>query len=465
MLNEVFLDRDGMIWIGSTQNGLIKFDPDTKSVESFTYDADDPNGIGSNYINSIYEDNLGNLWIGHWGDGISVLDKGTKKFHHYKYDPKNPRGLSDQIVSSITQENDSLFWVCTHTGFNQLNRTTGIFKHYLEKDGLANNVTYESLKDNNGNIWISTNAGLSRFDPREETFTNYSQQDGLPGNEFNSNARLKSSSGEFYFGGIDGFTVFRPEDLKQENFNAPLELISFSVFDSEQPIPHDQIVLPHNKNFLTFQFAALDFSSSQKIKYAIKLEGLREDWEDIGKYRIAHYTDLDPGEYTFRVRASTPNGVWGENEISTPFIINPPFWKTYWFIGLCIVLASGLIYFLHHLRLQQTIKVERLRNKIASDLHDEVGSSLTRISLYSDLLQSGVEQVNSKTYLLSIRDLSREIVSTMSDVVWSIDNNNDSCEALIIRIKDFATELLHPNNIQLTFTVAGINKTKKLILP
>ncbi len=462
MLNEVFRDREGMLWIGSTQDGLIKFNPISNSTESFSYDADNPESIGSNYINSISEDDSGNLWIGHWGDGISVLNKETNTFRHYNYDPRNVNGLSDQIVSNITQENDSIFWVCTHTGFNKLNINTGVFTHYLEKDGLGNNVTYELLKDPNGNLWISTNAGLSRFDPSKETFTNYSQLDGLPGNEFNANAILKSSAGEFYFGGIDGFTVFKPADMQEQKFDAPLVLTSFSLFNNERSIPQQQLELKHYENFLTFQFAALDLSSPHKIQYAVKLEGLREDWENIGNYRVANYTNLDPGQYTFRVRAANANGIWGENEISIPFTIHAPFWQTNWFLALCFIGVIGLIYFFHRLKLQQSLKVERLRNKIARDLHDEVGSSLTRISIYSDLLQSEAEQSTSKNHLLGIRNLSREIVDTMSDIVWSIDNNNDSCAALIIRIKDFASEILYPKNIQQSFEIVGINETKKI---
>ena len=142
-----------------------------------------------------------------------MFDKHTQKFVNYRHDRKNENGLSDQVVISITQQNDSIYWICTHSGLNKLNINTGKFTHFFEKDGLANNVVYEMLPDAQGNYWISTNGGISRFNPDTYTFKNYTQEDGLQSNEFNSNAALKSSSGELYFGGVNGFNVFKPSSI------------------------------------------------------------------------------------------------------------------------------------------------------------------------------------------------------------------------------------------------------------
>lgn len=461
-VDEILLDRDGTLWIGTTETGLFHFNPNTSAVEHFTINPKDPNSIGANFINSLYQDHRGNIWIGLWGGGMSMYDKVAKKFINYTYDRKNPKGLSDQVVISITQESDSTFWICTHTGLNRLNVNTGVFTHYFEKDGLANNVTYEVLTDTKNNVWISTNGGLSKFDPSTGTFKNYTQEDGLQSNEFNSKAALKSSIGELYFGGINGFTVFRPEQFRADTVMPQLVISTINVFDQELPIHQQKITLAYHQNYLSFRFAALEFSSPEKINYAYRLEGLNNQWIDAGNNRVASFTNLGPGSYTFRVKASNADGYWNDEGTFIQVVIYPPFWKTSWFIGLCILTVIGIAYALHRYRLTQSLQVERLRNKIASDLHDEVGSSLTRISIYSDLLQTGADENESKGYLTGISELSREIVSTMSDIVWSIDNRNDSIGALILRMKDFATEMTQSKNIEMDFAVEHIDETKTL---
>jgi ligand-binding sensor domain-containing protein/two-component sensor histidine kinase len=460
LVNEVYVERDGTLWVSTNENGLVHFSPDTDQVERFLFDPANPKSIGSNFINTVIEDGDGNIWVGFWGGGMAMLDKDTREFTNYKYDRKNPKGLSDQVVISIVPENDSIIWACTHTGLNRLNKQTGKFTHYFEKDGLPNNVVYEMLKDDEGNYWISTNKGLSKFNPVTKKFKNFTMDDGLQSNEFNSNAALRSSTGDFYFGGISGFNIFRPEKFKADTVPPTLVINSFKVFNQEYPV-QEETLLEYHENYISFQFAAIEFSSPEKIRYAYRLEGSDRHWVDAGDRRFADYTDLGPGSYTFRVRATNADGYVSEgNPIRV--VINPPFWKTWWFMLTSMVICASIIYSIHRYRLAQSLKVERLRNKIASDLHDEVGSSLTRISIYSDLVQSGTEATQSKNYLKSISEMSREIVSTMSDIVWSIDNRNDSTGALILRMKDFATEVLQAKNIEMSFTIEGVDENRTL---
>ena len=316
------------------------------------------------------------------------------------------------------------------------------------------------LKDDQANYWISTNKGLARFNPTTKKFKNFTMEDGLQSNEFNSNAALRSSTGDFYFGGINGFNVFRPESFKADTIPPSLVINSFKVFNQSYPV-QEKTLLEYYQNYVSFQFAAIEFSSPEKIRYAYKLEGSDRDWVDAADRRYADYTNLGPGNYTFHVRATNADGYVSEGK-SIQIIINPPFWKTWWFMLGSVVICASIIYSIHRYRLSQSLKVERLRNKIASDLHDEVGSSLTRISIYSELVQSGTEATQSKNYLKSISEMSREIVSTMSDIVWSIDNRNDSTGALILRMKDFATEVLQAKNIGMSFSVDGVVEGKTL---
>jgi ligand-binding sensor domain-containing protein/two-component sensor histidine kinase len=460
IVNDVRIGQDGTLWIGLHENGLVHFNPVTDELERFLFDPENPKSIGSNFINTVTEDNHGNVWVGFWGGGMAMFDKNIKEFTNYRYDRKNPKGLSDQVVISIHPEDDSIVWACTHTGLNRLNKQTGTFTHYFEKDGLPNNVVYEMLKDDEGNYWISTNKGLSKFNPVTKKFKNYTMDDGLQSDEFNSNSSLRSSTGDFYFGGISGFNLFRPEHFKADTIPPTLVINSVKVFNQEYPL-QKEIVLDYYENYISFQYAAIEFSSPEKIRYSFRLEGSDRDWVDAGDRRQANYTNLGPGNYTFRVRATNSDGYVNEGK-SIYITINPPFWKTWWFVLTSAIICASIIYSIHRYRLAQSLKVERLRNKIASDLHDEVGSSLTRISIYSELVQTGTEATQSKNYLKSISEMSREIVSTMSDIVWSIDNRNDSTGALILRMKDFATEVFQAKNIEMSFVVEGVDENRTL---
>lgn len=460
-VNNVLLDFDGTIWIGTYDNGLYHYDPKTDKVSSFKASLQNTNAIGANFINRLYLDKKNNLWIGLWGGGLSLFirDKGT--FINYRYDRNNKSGLSDQAVSGIIQHDDSTYFICTQTGINKLNRNTGKFTHYFEKDGLASNVTYDILPDNQGHYWITTNEGLIHFNPVNNTFKTYSETDGLAANEFNHRAVLASTSGYFYVGTIAGFSRFNPSDFKENKTPPILVIESYEVFDKTFPASGN-IQLPYDENYLTFHFSAIDFSSPEKIRYQYKLEGIDKDWQESGTSREAHYTNLDPGTYYFRVRAANADGYWTEPGATMKLHIAPPFWKTVWFLTLIILVISSIIYAAHRYRLQQSLKVERLRNKIASDLHDEVGSSLTRISIYADLIQNETADLESKNYLKGISALSREVVTTMSDIVWSIDNRYDTLEALLLRMKDFATEILQSKNIELHFQTSGLQPGKVL---
>jgi ligand-binding sensor domain-containing protein len=454
--DEVLLDNDNTLWISTNENGLFHLDPKTDQVTQYNHDPNNPHSLGANFLRTLYKDRKGNIWIGFWGGGMSMLDKTKNQFINYAYDRKNINGLSDQVVNNIEQENDSIYWISTQTGLNRFNINTGRFKHFFEKDNLISNVVYDMLRDEKGNYWISSNGGLSSLNSKTFQFRNYTEDDGLQSNEFNANASLKSTAGEFYFGGVNGFTVFDPAHIKENEKSMHVVLEQYKVHD-QSFIPEKTVHLDHHQNYLSFHFSALEFSAPKKIKYAYMLENFDKEWNQIGNSHEAFYTNLDPGKYVFRVKASNAEGFWSDEETTMTVMINPPFWRTWWFIFLVVVVLLSMMYGIHRYRLLQSLRLERLRNKIASDLHDEVGSSLTRISIYSDLLQNGMSEAENTGYLKRIGEVSREVVGTMSDIVWSIDSRNDSFGALILRMKDFANEILQAKNIEVDFNSTQID--------
>lgn len=354
-INTLYEDKSGTIWVGSPM-GLIKFDPRT---ETFTCHENIPGKkdcLSHGYVNVIYEDHAGEIWIGTKG-GLNLYRPGSRTFLHWKADPNDPKSLTNDNVSSIREGKPGIFWIGTWGGgLNRFHRESGTFTHYLEKDGLPNEIIYSILSDENGNLWLSTNKGISRFDPDKETFKNYDVGDGLQSNEFNSGAYYKSEDGEMFFGGINGFNAFYPHKITDNPHVPPVVITDFQVFGEpvtigaksllkQSVIETSAIRLPHDITVFSFDFAALDFSNPKKNKYAYKMEGFDKDWNyrDSSR-RYVTYTNLNPGEYVFRVKGSNNDGVWNEQGRAIKIIIIPPIWKTWWFQFILAIVFAVLSY-------------------------------------------------------------------------------------------------------------------------
>ncbi|MCP4694204.1 MAG: response regulator [Desulfobacterales bacterium] len=351
----IYEDRAGTLWLG-TEGGLNRFNREEKTFTSYRHDPDDPLSLSNNRIWTIHEDRAGAFWIGTDGGGLDRFDRETGRFHHYRHDPENPRSLSNNLVISLHEDRAGALWVGTGGGgLNKFDRENGTFTHYREKDGLPNDVIFGILEDKQGFLWFSTVAGATRFDPRTGACRNYDVSDGLQDNEFNTGAYHQSRSGEMFFGGGNGFNAFHPADVKDNPAIPPVVITDFQLFHQsvapdgdgplQKPVPATRgIELTHRDNVFSFEFAALDFTAPGKNRYAYRLEGFDEDWifTDAGR-RFALYTNLDPGDYLFRVKGSNNDGVWNEEGASIKITVLPPWWKTTWFRASMLLLALGLV--------------------------------------------------------------------------------------------------------------------------
>jgi hypothetical protein len=233
----------------------------------------------------------------------------------------------------------------------------GTFTRFTTENGLPDNTVYDIIEDNTGNLWVSTNRGLSKFNPQTQDFKNYDENDGLQGNEFNRGAACKCRSGELFFGGINGFNRFYPDSIKSNPVSPRVAITDFSIFYKPVQIgplkngrsilqkviyETDRIVLTHRENIFSFEFAALHFISPEKNKYAYMMEGFDKEWIYSGHRRFAAYTNLDPGKYKFRVKASNNDGLWNEKGVALTITILPPFWKTWWFIVICMITVFAM---------------------------------------------------------------------------------------------------------------------------
>jgi ligand-binding sensor domain-containing protein/signal transduction histidine kinase len=345
----VYVDKQNTLWVG-TLNGLDRFDPTTQSFIHYQHETNNIHSLSGGFINTIFGDKDGNLWIGTFESGLNKLDPKTGQFTRYRFDSKNNQSLSNDSIQSIYQDSRGRIWIGTGGGgLNLYHPETDSFTYYLEKDGLPNGVVYGILEDGQGNLWLSTNFGISRFNPDTKTFRNFEEGDGLQSNEFSSGAFAKGRSGEFYFGGINGLTVFYPTKITDNSYVPPIALTSLTQDD--QPIsPNPSVETPQNitlnwpKNLFEFEFAALGYNQPNKNQYAYMLERFDSNWHFIGTKRNGRYTNLPGGDYTLLLRGTNSDGVWNETATRINVKVIPPFWQTIWFRVLLGVLTVGVVF-------------------------------------------------------------------------------------------------------------------------
>jgi hypothetical protein len=256
--------------------------------------------------------------------------------------------LSNDQAFSFYEDPTGAVWIGTWgSGLDRFDPTSRTFTHYTEKDGLPDNVIYGIEVDSEGFLWMSTNQGLAKFDPRTETFQNYDVRNGLQNNEFNVGAHFTGESGEMFFGGIQGFNAFYPERVSGNPYVPPIVVTTFSKFNEvvrRDLSPNEHIQLSYRDNFISFGFAALDYTAPDKNQYAYMLEGQNQDWVYAGTRRHVDYTNLRSGDYVFRVKGSNNDGVWNEEGVAITITVTPPVWETWWFRGIVVlVIVMGAI--------------------------------------------------------------------------------------------------------------------------
>ncbi len=424
---------DGKIWTTTTE-GLYRYDPQTEKAKQYKFNPADNSGLPQKEVYAVFEDQQRRIWIAteNYFSRIVDFDKGIfqnfryqpaqsfneevrpvicqdskgifwigtkdglvrfnlqeKSFNTFKNDPKHPHSISNDLIKSISidpYESRNILWIGTAGGgVNRFDVDKNLFTHFSESDGLPNNVVYGILPDGNGNFWLSTNKGLSKFNPRDTTFRNYDVRDGLQSNEFNTGAFFRSKRGEMFFGGINGLNYFFPDQIKDNPYKPDIVLTNVKINDQyisvksdnsllkKTILATDEIILSHDDDVITFEFAALDYSAPEKNQYAYKLENFNDDWIYSGSVRAATYTNLPPGKYIFRVKGSNNDGIWNKEGVSITLIIRPPWWITWWayiLYGLIILTGLYLIrrYELNRIYWKNQLKIEKVESDTLRNL-------------------------------------------------------------------------------------------------
>jgi signal transduction histidine kinase/ligand-binding sensor domain-containing protein/DNA-binding response OmpR family regulator len=425
-------DSENNLWVGTWGGGLCLFNKQTENFTRYINDSANKSFISSSFIQQIFEDHNKNLWIATYYGGLNLFDRKTKRFKRITEDPSHHPKLQGNNIVSITEDKSGNIWIGTDDGgLNSYNATTQTFSHYFNteekmpdlrvlfidskerlwvgqtglylfdpkknsfslstnKKGLSAEFIKGIVEDEHGNFWIATSNGITQFNPQNGYAKKYNTADGLQGLEFEANAYLKTKDGQIFFGGLNGFNSFYPDDIRNNSFIPPVYLTDFQIFnkkivagDENSPLKTDitqvkKIRLSYKQSTFSFAFAALNYTASENNQYAYKLEGWDNDWIYAGNERKASYTNLSPGTYTFKVKASNNDGIWNENGPSIEIIITPPFWATWWFRTLMIVaIGAGIISYYEFRRRMQLKKLEEQKRE---EMHQVQLQFFTNIS-------------------------------------------------------------------------------------
>lgn len=460
----LYAGQHGQLWAGS-DSVLVQLDTTSKRLRF--HPIPQRAGVGQYvFVQQILQDRDGTIWLA-TVSGLMHFDPATEKWVVYINKANDPGSLNQNFLISLCADPDQperYLWIGTQGGgLNRLDKTSGKFNHYTQQEGLPNNTVYAILADKFGHLWMSTNNGITDFNPKKRAFRNYTSRDGLQHNEFNRYASAKRND-TLYFGGINGINYFLPEQIRSIRppniFLTELKLFNKPVDPRQLGMPHmadisyaKSIELQYNQNMVGLTFAAADYSGTGRIRYRYRLNGLENEWIVTATSHEATYTNLNPGQYTFLAQASLDGIEWGAVQTLLTFEIIAPFWRTWYFYLLVSMLILLITYGIYQYRLRQIMQVQHLRNQISRDLHDEIGSSLSTISIYSKVASAQLENanLNPQALLIKISENSQQAMEAMSDIIWSTNAENDQFKNIINRMREHAVQLFEAKNYVLHF--------------
>lgn len=472
-----YIDRKNRFWASTMAGGLTFYDPAINIFKKYSHYEDDLKSLGDSRVVSVFEDSKGKIWVGTYG-GLDLFDEKTETFKHYRVIPNSSNCISNDRIYNIYESKAGELWIGTYQGLNKYKRETDDFEQFDSRNGLGDNTVYSIQEDDKGNLWIRTNDGISKFDPIKKIFYNYSQKDGLPSMELNGNIYFKNNNGQMFFGATNGLISFYPDEIKDNPFKPNVVFTKFSVMEQEvfvgensplkKPINEtDEIVLSYKDKVISFEFSALHYAIPSKNRYAYKLEGFLDKWIFVdADHRVAKFTNLNPGNYTLRITASNNDGAWSDTGRSIRVIITPPYWETWWFRIVVFILFLGLVFLFYEIRLNRLIGIERTRSKIARNLHDEVGGTLSSIQYFVRAIEKELNNGSVGTkhkYLNLILESSADAQEKIKDLIWTVNPEEDGLSKFLVKFNRHASDLFDSN--QINYNIQLPNRTDNKTIP
>lgn len=430
LIRKIMVDSKGKVWMIGASLGLIT------DITSTYFSMDD------------------SLWRQHQKVSRRVIDSFGMFSGKTFTGGDKAYSLRSNDVFDMLENEDGTFWITTKGSGLYLFNPADSEKTFIHFQSQHQNL--EGIaQDKNGNLWIIAAGGIDFFDRRTKTFFRYDQVYGIP-EEGVSGYFYKDEAGYLYAGGKGFYLRFKPEEV-QRNLQAPPVFIThLKVLDqpADSLLLQSSIRLRYNQNFISFEMAALNYTNAAANQFRYRLEGFDKDWIQSNYNSQASYTNIPPGKYTLQIKASNNDGVWNETATSLQIIIDPPWWSTWWFYVLLFIAVAATLYGVYRYRMNQLLKLQSMRNKIARDLHDDIGSTLGSISFFSEAARQQLNNNNieaSQIVIEKIGDNSRSMIETMSDIVWSVNPENDSVDHLTTRMQALAADILSMQDIRLKF--------------
>ncbi|MDW7691234.1 two-component regulator propeller domain-containing protein [Flammeovirgaceae bacterium SG7u.111] len=462
LAHTLILEEGKGLWVGSWGRGITYFDFKTKSTKVLLSDQKDNTTLKNNQVYYLLKDHKGRMWASTFGDGISVLDSGSTSFRHYQNDPSNPNSISKNKVRFIFEDSKNRLWFGTEGGglnlyneekdvfirfqasskpdslssnnvitifedskgriwlgtlgggLNLFDVNKASFKHFGQAYGLVSSTVSSINEDDEGNLWLGTSWGLYKFDPEREEFSKYDKSNGLQGNLFNFGTTLKTKRGELFFGGSNGLNYFLPNQITKNTRVPQVYVTEIYLFNKKMEVGDSIGLLSQNANtvkaislepgqsIFTIKFAALNYLHPGKNQYAYILEGLEEEWNYVGNKNEATYTQLEPGKYTFKVKASNNDGVWLETPTSLIIYVPPPWWKSKWFISISIFTFVAVLVFLYK---QRIMNLNRQRMQMEAKVKErtlELNTAYKKIKEKNEEVNSQSEELHQQAEELRI---------------------------------------------------------------
>ncbi len=435
--------EDGKLWIGIIGGGVNLFDPETGLFKRYRHHSNDTFSITSDDVMTVLVDRQSEVWIGTATDGLNLLDKNTGHFRHFVHEQAKDKSLSANDIRCIFQDSKNRIWVGTESGGLNLWQGKNEFTHFTMEDGLISNAIMGIVEDSDGYLWLSTFKGITRFEPATKKCLNFDFHHNpfITANQFNQAAILAAANRTIYFGGINGLTFIHTDDVRIYETKPSVAFTDFRIFNKSVPVglladgrtilsqslqEVSEIHLSYYDNVFSFEFAALDYTEPFKSQYAFKMDGFDRGWRNTtSDQRVVTYTNLDPGTYFFRVKGTNSIGIWSDEQIMK-VIIAPPYWQTWWFKTIVLLLMAALVWLA--LRIYTTRREMTLKQKVLESERSIL--ALTNENLVSE---QTILQLQNEKLEVEIKSKSAEL---MSNAVQAAHKNE-----ILIGVKEKLEEI------------------------
>ncbi len=464
IVNGIAQGEGDTLWLAKEFDGLKKFDPASKSFTGIP-------GLPIDNVYDVLKDRLGMIWMSSEADGIKVLDPTTGSIKVLRHDLSNPRSLSNDHARYLYEDSSGRIWVGAGNQVNLWEPSSESFTRY--NNPLFNKALFADVLglDQKGKLWVEfLGSGVSVLDPSNGIFTNYDGNDGI----FGSFPMATLSDGRVVIPHWAGINIFHPDSIDAPRPPPPFLITTIRINDTTSFPPSlvdstRLLSLSHEQNVLEFGFAAIDPGATHRIAYLYRLDGLEKDWVHPDARQYVRYPGLGPGKYVFRVKAINTFDRWPDQEIALAITITPPWWRTWWAYAVYTFFVVGLLSSIYRVRLRQIqlhqqVQMERLeheraldreRVRISQDMHDEVGASLSEISILSELARRNLQKPEeAAARVQEISERSGEVITNIGEIIWAINPTNDPVDNLISYLRRYAVHYLGLADITCMFSVA-----------